>query len=250
MNQKLRFPGTGFAFAAMLCGAMLMGCDRSESAAEVLSALPKSVEGAGVVRGRVLFGGMPPVMEFIANQPCHSGSEPLTEETVLVNDDGSLRNVIVYVKGAPVLDGSDHSPALLDQVNCRFEPHVIGVQIGQALRVTSSDPTMHNVHYRPRSNPADNFALTGAGQERTVVFSSPEFIRARCDVHPWMLAHIGVFENPFFAITGDGGTFEITGLPDGRYELIAWHEKYGEQSQPIEIADGNMLDMQFEYRQP
>ena len=52
-------------------------------------------------------------------------------------------------------------------------------------------------------------------------------IPVKCNVHPWMRAYIGVVSHPFFAVTGDDGTFTIKGLPPGTYTLEAWHEKYG-----------------------
>ena len=52
-------------------------------------------------------------------------------------------------------------------------------------------------------------------------------IPVKCNVHPWMRSYIGVVGHPFFAVTGDDGTFTIKGLPPGTYTLEAWHEKFG-----------------------
>jgi hypothetical protein len=148
------------------------------------------------------------------------------------------------------VDGSDRPPALLDQVNCRFDPRVVGIQIRQPLRIRSSDATPHNVQYQPRQNRRTNFALTTAGAERTVRFEHHEIFRAKCDVHPWMTAYIGVFENPFFAATGEDGTFEIAGIPAGQYTLVAWHEKYGELEQPLVIEGREPVELDFVYAEP
>ena len=227
---------------------LLGGCDDS-SEDKTVGAGPLTVNsarepvvveettGSGIVRGVVRLNGTPPVMQTIENKPCHDGATPIQEETVLVNDDGTLRNVFVYVQGAPRVSGAGKEPAVLDQVNCRYVPHVLGIQVDQRLRIRSSDPTLHNVHYNPSRNEAQNFGFTSAGAERVVTFKAPEIIRTKCDVHPWMSAYIGVFENPLFAIAADGGTYEIKGLPAGTYTLTAWHEKYGEQSQEIVVED-------------
>jgi len=37
-----------------------------------------------------------------------------------------------------------------------------------------------------------------------------------------MKAWIGVTKNPFFAVTGNDGTFSIKGLPPGDYTVEAW----------------------------
>ena len=68
--------------------------------------------------------------------------------------------------------------------------------------VRSSDDTMHNVHYKAHRNGAANFGMTKPGARKDVTFAAPEFVRVKCDVHPWMTAYVGVFENPFFADLG------------------------------------------------
>jgi hypothetical protein len=39
-----------------------------------------------------------------------------------------------------------------------------------------------------------------------------------------MNARFHVFEHPFFAVTGDDGTYTINGLPPGTYTVTVWHE--------------------------
>lgn len=236
----------------------VMGCgDASSANGSPAAGTSRSGEsrvlrtGNGVVRGVVKFDGVPPKMATIANQPCHPGAGALEEETVIVGDGGAMMNVFVFVEGAGSGDGSNRKPAVLDQVHCRYVPHVVGVQVGQTLTVRSSDDTMHNVHYKPDHNAAANFGMTKVGAERDAKFAAPEFIRVKCDVHPWMTAHIGVFENPFFAATGVDGRFEIKGLAPGEYTLVAWHELYGRQEQPLTIADETKpVEATFRYKTP
>ena len=181
---------------------------------------------------------------------CHAGAPKLTaEETVLVGAGGGLKNVFLHLEGAPKSAGPNE-PAVLDQVHCRYVPHVLGVTAGQRLVVKSSDATMHNVHLIADKNPAANFGMTAAGQEKTLTFTQPETIRVKCDVHPWMTAYVIVCENPFFAVSGDDGTFEMKDLPPGEYKLVAWHELYGRLEQPISVADHKAADATFEYKEP
>ena len=189
-------------------------------------------------------------MGVIKNEPCHPGAAPIEEETVIVNGNGTLRNVLVSVEGAGAGDGSSREPALLDQVDCRYVPHVLGVQVGQKLRLRSSDPTMHNVHYVPDVNPQGNYGFTKAGEERTTAFAAPEVVRIKCDVHPWMTAYVGVFASPFFAVTRDDGTFEIKGLAAGEYKLVTWHERYGKLEQLVTVNEAAPAEAMFEYKAP
>jgi hypothetical protein len=84
------------------------------------------------------------------------------------------------------------------------------------------------------------------GDEKTVTFREPEFIRVKCDVHPWMTATIGVFANPFFAVTDGDGRFELANLPAGKYKLITWHERYGKLEQSVEVSESpTTIDLKY-----
>jgi plastocyanin len=223
------------------------GCDPDTHAGQSRAALPAAIPGSGVISGSVAFIGVPPVMKpiSISGERCCEGEPQLFEETVIVNPNNTLRNVLVYLEDAPATDGTAQPAALLDQVRCRYTPHVLAVQVGQTLRVRSSDPTMHNVHYMPQRNRARNLAMTAAGHEVDVRFDHPEFIRMKCDVHPWMTAWVGVFENPWYSVTGEDGSFEIKGVPAGKYKLIAWHELYGRREQQVSVADDATIESHF-----
>ena len=63
--------------------------------------------------------------------------------------------------------------------------------------------------------------------------------KVKCDVHPWMGAFVHVLDHPFFSVTGDDGTFTISGLPPGNYTVTAWHETLGEQQQAdVKVEEG------------
>lgn len=213
----------------------LAGCD--DRKAEAPLAAQRVEIGGGIVRGRVRFTGNAPAPRSTPAQPCHEGhSVTITDESLIVDPAGGVKNVFVCIVGVTAGDGSKREPAVLDQKDCRFVPHAVAVQVGQTLVIRSSDATMHNVHFQPQRNEAKNLSMTAVGQEQRVTFKSPEIFHVRCDVHPWMGANIGVFENPFFAITSEDGSFELGGLPEGKYQLSTWHERLGELTQEVMIA--------------
>ncbi len=223
-----------------------LSCDRSGS--DVV--LPQTTFGSSTIRGEVRFNGTPPKMPVIANVQCHPGAPELHEETVVVNPNGTLANVLIYIDGIPASDGSARSAETLDQVHCRYTPRVIGLQVRQKLSVRSSDPTLHNVHMDSRTNSPVNFGMRKAGEERTLTFTKSEIIRVKCDVHPWMTAYLGVFDHPFFAVTKEEGTFSIDRLPPGTYRVIAWHELYGRRSQTVTVTENSSTDVTFTFEAP
>jgi hypothetical protein len=161
-------------------------------------------------------------------------------ERLQVGPGNGLQNVFVYIK-----DGLGTrryavptTPVTLDQKGCLYIPHVFGVQVGQTLHVTNSDPALHNVHAVPKINREFNFSQSPGVPPAPRVFTSPEvMVSFRCDVHGWMNAFAGVVPHPFFAVTMEDGRFEIKGLPPGAYTIEAWHEVLGTLEQPV-LVDG------------
>jgi uncharacterized protein (DUF2141 family) len=78
-------------------------------------------------------------------------------------------------------------------------------------------------------------------------FDDVEIFKIKCDVHPWMSSWVGVFDNPFFAVTDADGSFELAGLPAGTYTVVAVHEKYGEKPTEVTVGDGEAGTADFAY---
>jgi plastocyanin len=220
----------------------VIGCDRKPAKQSVPATTGPVRTGTATIRGTVNLACKPPAMATIPNQPCHASAGPLKEESVVVDAEGHLQNVIVYLENAPAAPpAANLPPVVLDQVNCQYVPHVVALRAGQTLHVTTSDPTMHNVHGLCTANDAFNFALVAKGQSKDLVFTEPERFPIRCDVHPWMKAFVQVFPHPWFAVSAADGSFEIRNVPSGTYTLVAWQEKYGEQRIPVTVADGQTV---------
>ena len=62
-----------------------------------------------------------------------------------------------------------------------------------------------------------------------------------------MNAYVGVLDHPFFAVSGGDGAFDISGLPPGTYEIEAWHEELGTQTQSVTVAEGGTADVSFTF---
>jgi len=226
-----------------LAGGLLAAACGGGSAPERPAATAKA-DGPGSVTGKISFDGEPParaVIRMAADPNCKAGPESRSETTIVSADRG-LKNVFVYVKdglGNAVYE-TPTTPITLDQVGCRYEPHVFGVFVGQPVAIKNSDMTLHNVHAVPTTNAEFNF---GQPNEQapivTKMFDKPEIgVSFQCDVHGWMRAYANVVTHPFFAVTQDDGSFEIKGLPAGTYTIEAWHEKLGKQTQQVTISDG------------
>lgn len=207
---------------------------------------------AGDVTGKVAFDGAAPKMARLnmnADPVCMKAhKDPVFSEEVVVNKNGTLKNVLVYVKDG--LGKKFDAPATkveFDQEGCKYSPHVLGIQTGQELIVKNSDPTLHNVHSLSKDNPQFNVAQPKKGMTLSRKFDKPETFKVKCEVHTWMNAWMAVFSHPYFAVTGDDGSFSLKKLPPGEYTLEAWHEKYGTQTMKVTVAASGSATADFKF---
>jgi len=218
---------------------------RSFFAALALSAGVCSFSFAQIT-GSVKLDGKAPEMKPIdmsgVKECAAQHADPVMDETVVVNDKGMLKNVVVSIKpeeGQTLPGDAPKTDAMLDQQGCMYTPHIVAMMAGQKLVVRNSDPFMHNVHSLSEVNPAFNQAQPNKGDMPVDNLKSAEVFHVKCDVHGWMSAYIAVFDHPYFAVTGDDGKYSIKAdqLPDGDYNVQFWHEKYGTQTQKVSVKD-------------
>lgn len=173
----------------------------------------------------------------------------LAADQVLVNGNGTLKNVFVYAKEG--VTGKFEAPkdaVVFDQEGCTYSPKVFGIQAGQPLEIRNSDDTLHNVHALATNNKEFNLGMPIKGMKLKKTFDKPEvMIKIKCEVHPWMGAWAGVLDHPFFGVTGDDGSAVIKDLPPGEYTIEAWHEKYGAQTQKVAVT-GQDQEISFPFK--
>ena len=226
----------------------------ADSAAASQAASTSNATGGSKVQGSIKFEGTAPGAEKIkmnADPVCQQQhSEPVASEDVVVNPNGTLKNVFVYVKeGASGDYPAPTTPVVLDQHGCWYTPHVFGLQVGQPLQILNSDSTLHNVNAKTKVNKPFNLAQPVKDMKTDKKFEKPEVMVAfKCNVHPWMHAYGGVLNHPFYAVSDENGNFEIKGLPAGTYTIEAWHEKYGTQTQSVTIAAGENKTADFTFK--
>lgn len=241
------------------------GCGGSEPAdttqpadtAQPTPAGPVLELGASSITGTVTFDGDAPTLPPLsmdAEPECaakHTG--PVPAEMLVLGNGNTMGNIIVWVSdGLPAGNwAAPTTPVVLDQRGCLYVPHAMGIMVGQPYRILNSDGFLHNIHTLPEINTTFNRAMPATLTETTTTFGQPEAIfQIKCDVHPWMLAYIGVFDHPFFSVTSSDGTFTISGLPPGTYEITAWQERLGTQTASITVGDSDTTSQDFTFAIP
>ena len=222
----------------------------------VTASIVISIVSAGEITGHVKFIGKGPKAKTIrmdADPVCAaSHKEAAKAESFIVDKDGNLANVIVYLKGVSYSGKAPSTPVVLDQSGCIYSPHVIGIQAGQTVKILNSDATMHNIHALPKVNREFNKGMPKSLKEISTIFDKPEDVFViKCDVHPWMKSYSQVFDHPYFAVTGKDGTFSIPNVPDGTYEAVAWQERFKNKTltQSVTVKGGTAI-VNFEFKRP
>ncbi len=203
----------------------------------------------GVISGKVAFTGTAPEpkkIDMSQDAQCASKNPNATTEELVVKN-GKVENVFVYIKDGTTADGkkiteltfpAPASAVVLDQNGCHYKPHVLGIQTGQKLSITNSDPTTHNIHPTPKVNPEWNQTQAQGAAPIEKTFNRAEvLIPVKCNQHPWMKAYIGVTKNPYYAVTKEDGSYEIKNVPPGSYTVVAWQEK-GPQEKTMQVTVG------------
>jgi hypothetical protein len=60
-----------------------------------------------------------------------------------------------------------------------------------------------------------------------------------------MAAKILVLETKYYAIANQNGTFSLSQIPDGEYELVAWQPYGEEQITKVQVTKGKVSQANF-----
>jgi plastocyanin len=210
------------------------------------------VSNGGAIAGKVTYSGaaVAPEIVEVDKDPEVCGT---SQEVVKVQTDasGGLANAVVRItditSGKPL--DTLGVEFVLDQKNCVYVPHVVVVPVGSALTVLNSDGILHNIHTTPFDNAPLNKAQPATQAElQSDPFTVPEYIPVGCDVHEWMNATIVATDNPYVAVTGADGSFELADVPAGTYAVEVWHPELGMQTLTVTVEAGETATADAEFK--
>ena len=200
-----------------------------------------AVTDGGRIAGRVTMKGSAPArerLEITADQEVCGRTEKLVE-TLLVSANGGVANAVVHL--SEIAKGKPWPPhGELVQQDCQFLPHVLLVPQGGDLRVVNSDRIAHHVRAVGPNIGLNVMQLRYVEKllvPRLAKSGIPETVAdVWCDIHPWMHAHIVVERHPYYAVTGEDGSFQLADVPPGQYDLEIWHEVLGTATQRVTVS--------------
>ena len=210
-----------------------------------------AVANGGTIKGMVKFNGTPPeraVLEVNKDKKaCAVGVKKSND--LVVGEGGGIQFAVVSLTNISKGKAFPEGTAVLDQVGCEYLPYVVIVRKDAQLEIKNSDGILHNIHTYSEKNKPVNRAQPKFKKKIKEKFSETEMIKVTCDVHGWMKGWLAVVDHPYYVITDEKGSFELTDVPAGEYELKVWQEVLGETTQKVTVAAGGEATVTFELAQ-
>lgn len=207
------------------------------------------VSSGGTIEGTVVFHGTVPVQKIIPTKDVETCGDIREEPLIDVGPSQGVQNAVVYLvdinkgKAWP----ADSAPPELQNIKCRFEPHVQVMRTG-TLAVINRDPVLHNSHGYYGKRTAFNMAQPIQNQELSADLPRAGTVKVDCDAHGWMEGWIYVVDNPYYAMTGTDGKFSIKDVPPGTYKLVAVQSFTGPVQQTVTVEAGKPTDLTIELK--
>ena len=205
-----------------------------------------TVKDGATLRGSVKIEGKVPKLPPLQITKFKEVCKDVPNETLLIGPAQGLRYAVVTLegiaRGKAVEKESVHE---LDNLGCRFVPHVLASSVGQFVVFKNSDPILHTAHALFTSGqPQFNIGLYPGRVSRKPLVT-PGAVKIVCEVHPWMSAYIVVSDHPYYAVTDVYGEYLISDIPAGSYRLKVWHETLGTQEKPVEVKAVGSQNVDF-----
>jgi plastocyanin len=204
------------------------------------------IKAGGVISGFVRYQGKAEKAKFLEVTKNREVCGKVADESLVVGVGQGLRYAVVTLEGIARGKAVEREAVHeLDNVKCRFAPHVQTATVGQFLLVKNSDPILHTAHaYTPEGQPHFNVGLYPGRVSRKPLVK-PGVFKILCEAHPWMSAYVVVSEHPYHAVTDAYGEYQLTEVPAGKYRLRVWHEKLGVKEQEVEVRPGAVTKADF-----
>jgi plastocyanin len=173
-------------------------------------------------------------------------SDSNTEESKYLNTIVSLHPLSFSLD-----DKMTGDPASIQQINATFIPNVTPVVVGSVVQFVNDDPFYHNV-FSLTPGSKFNIGRRETGDVYTKQIEAPKWevtgvgpITLFCDIHSQMKATILSLDTIYFTRLNDDGTYQLSDLPDGEYEIRVFSPGFDIISKPITISSSKNIESNF-----
>lgn len=191
----------------------------------------------GGLKARIVYDGPPPERAklLIDKDMDFCGKIELRDESLLVDKDGGLANVLVWLERKeamvavhPSFEKSAKDKVPIDTRGCRFVPHVSFMRTTQTLALRNSDPIANHAKLEAMKNDLFSRILKSEGTVE-LTLDKPERLPGRLtsSIHTWQSAYLFVVDHPYVAVSDARGNVELANVPEGKWTFVFWHERSG-----------------------
>ncbi len=172
-----------------------------------------------------------------------------------VSEDRGFEDVVVSVVGVSRGKPFDLGP-VIEIDNCQISPYVIPVRNHQPIRLVNNDPVTHDLQAYSQKDPEEPYTFQmfnkpmpeGTDTAKLVEFRKGHYIfKTQCGVHDFMQSWGMAVGNPYYAVTGADGSFHISDLPPGEYDIVAWHPRMKIQVERVVVKPNETASLEFEF---
>ena len=146
-----------------------------------------------------------------------------------------MPDVVIFATpiGKPIPAAVKVEPPVIAQQGMQFTPYVTVVRVGTEVKFPNYDKVEHHVK---SFSPAKEFEIKPYQKVTPppVMFDKTGIIVVYCLFHEWMRAYVMVVDTPYFGKSDASGVVALDNLPEGKYEISAWHPDMGYIKPPLQ----------------
>ena len=206
-----------------------------------------------VIVGRILYRGPVPAptqVEVNRDQDVCGAIVSMASLSVDAATHG-LQNAVVHVEpgtGEVSAGIFAATPTVVQNKQCRFQPHIAAAQVGNETKMFNDDPVMHNTNITVANSTVLNVAMVAGGSPIRKLLKRSGLHVVKCNVHKFMQAYRVVFNDPYFDQTREAGQFTITGVSPGLHTISVWHETLGVLQKEVQVPVQGTVVVDLEYK--
>lgn len=187
---------------------------------------PPQDPSLGAIAGRILLKGKVPAelskVDPVPAKDHANCGKSVKSDLIVLSKKNEIKDVVISIDGYKPAKKPKPRTIVLDNKDCLFVPRVQATTVRSKIKLTNSDNFLHNSQglLAANFNPA-----IPAGGSTTKTLPKAGWLLVRCSFHPWMMAHVQIFDHELFDVTSADGSYRLVNVPPGEYDIRVWHER-------------------------
>lgn len=177
---------------------------------------------------------------FLKKGTSYKGNVPMTAEKKRVDARNNPKDNI-YISLHPLDFKCDlvKQDAKITQRAKTFLPNVVAITRGSKVLFMNEDEHYHNIHSLT-SKARFNIGRRPPGNVYGQKINKLGVVRLGCDIHDEMAAWVLSLDTNYFTKIESDGSYKITDIPDGEYELRVYHPMLEKYATNVNVQGGKV----------